>query len=43
MFGIMNPMNLDRIQSALGDAALDGCFLYDHHHRGPLARRNFRS
>ncbi len=30
-------MNLDRIQSALRDASLDGWFFYDHHHRDPIA------
>ncbi|MGA2569090.1 MAG: M24 family metallopeptidase [Terracidiphilus sp.] len=30
-------MNLDRIQSALRDAALDGWLFYDHHHRDPIA------
>ena len=30
-------MNLEAIQSALRDAALDGWLFYDHHHRDPLA------
>jgi Xaa-Pro aminopeptidase len=30
-------MNLDEIQSALRDAALDGWLFYDHHHRDPIA------
>ena len=30
-------MNLDAIQSALRDAALDGWLFYDHHHRDPIA------
>ena len=30
-------MNLDQIQSALRDAALDGWLFYDHHHRDPIA------
>ena len=30
-------MNLDQIQTALRDAALDGWLFYDHHHRDPLA------
>ena len=30
-------MNLDQIQIALRDAALDGWLFYDHHHRDPLA------
>ncbi len=34
---MMNPMNLDRIQSALSEAALDGWLFYDHHHRDPIA------
>ena len=32
-------MNLDAIQSALRDAALDGWLFYDHHHRDPIAGR----
>jgi Xaa-Pro aminopeptidase len=32
-------MNLDQIQSALRDAALDGWLFYDHHHRDPIAAR----
>jgi len=32
-------MNLDQIQSALRDAALDGWLFYDHHHRDPIASR----
>jgi Xaa-Pro dipeptidase len=30
-------MNLDQIQSALRDTALDGWLFYDHHHRDPIA------
>jgi Xaa-Pro aminopeptidase len=30
-------MDLDAIQSALGDAKLDGWLLYDHHHRDAIA------
>ena len=30
-------MNLDQIQSALREAALDGWLFYDHHHRDPIA------
>ncbi len=30
-------MNLDQIQIALRDAALDGWLFYDHHHRDPIA------
>jgi Xaa-Pro aminopeptidase len=30
-------MNLEAIQAALRDAALDGWLFYDHHHRDPLA------
>ena len=30
-------MNLDAIQAALRDAALDGWLFYDHHHRDPIA------
>ncbi|MGA8783203.1 MAG: aminopeptidase P family protein, partial [Terracidiphilus sp.] len=30
-------MNLDAIQSALRDEAVDGWLFYDHHHRDPLA------
>jgi Xaa-Pro aminopeptidase len=30
-------MNLDAIQTALRDAALDGWLFYDHHHRDPIA------
>ncbi len=30
-------MNLEAIQSALRDAALDGWLFYDHHHRDPIA------
>jgi Xaa-Pro aminopeptidase len=30
-------MNLDQIQSALRDQALDGWLFYDHHHRDPIA------
>jgi len=30
-------MNLDQIQAALRDAALDGWLFYDHHHRDPIA------
>ncbi len=30
-------MNLDAIQSALREAALDGWLFYDHHHRDPIA------
>ncbi len=30
-------MNLDSIQAALRDAALDGWLFYDHHHRDPIA------
>jgi Xaa-Pro aminopeptidase len=41
---IMDPyewtrMNLEQIQSALRDSALDGWLFYDHHHRDPLAAR----
>jgi Xaa-Pro aminopeptidase len=32
-------MNLDAIQSALRDVALDGWLFYDHHHRDPIAAR----
>jgi Xaa-Pro dipeptidase len=32
-------MNLDAIQSALRDAALDGWLFYDHHHRDPIAEQ----
>jgi len=32
-------MNLDQIQSALRDSALDGWLFYDHHHRDPIAAR----
>ena len=31
------PMNLDAIQSAIGDAGVDGWLFYDHHHRDPIA------
>ena len=34
---IIAIMNLEAIQSALRDAALDGWLFYDHHHRDPLA------
>ncbi len=30
-------MNLDAIQTALREAALDGWLFYDHHHRDPIA------
>jgi Xaa-Pro aminopeptidase len=30
-------MNLDSIQTALRDSALDGWLFYDHHHRDPIA------
>ncbi len=30
-------MNLDAIQAALREAALDGWLFYDHHHRDPIA------
>ena len=30
-------MNLDSIQSALRESALDGWLFYDHHHRDPIA------
>jgi len=30
-------MNLDAIQSALRESALDGWLFYDHHHRDPIA------
>src|SRR5208283_2548005 len=30
-------MNLEQIQSALRDAALDGWLFYDHHHRDPIS------
>jgi Xaa-Pro aminopeptidase len=30
-------MNLSAIQTALGEAGLDGWLFYDHHHRDPLA------
>src|SRR5271157_2750398 len=30
-------MNLDAIQTALRESALDGWLFYDHHHRDPLA------
>ncbi len=33
----MAGMNLDAIQTALRDAALDGWLFYDHHHRDPIA------
>ena len=32
-------MNLDAIQAALREAALDGWLFYDHHHRDPIAAR----
>jgi Xaa-Pro aminopeptidase len=32
-------MNLEAIQSALRDQALDGWLFYDHHHRDPIAYR----
>jgi Xaa-Pro dipeptidase len=32
-------MDLDQIQAALKEAALDGWLFYDHHHRDPLAER----
>ena len=32
-------MQLDRIQSALREAKLDGWLFYDHHHRDPIAYR----
>ncbi len=32
-------MNLDSIQTALRESALDGWLFYDHHHRDPLAMR----
>jgi Xaa-Pro aminopeptidase len=32
-------MNLDAIQSALRESALDGWLFYDHHHRDPIAAR----
>ena len=32
-------MNLDSIQSALRESALDGWLFYDHHHRDPIASR----
>ena len=32
-------MNLDAVQAALRDAALDGWLFYDHHHRDPIAGR----
>ena len=30
-------MNLDAIQTALRESALDGWLFYDHHHRDPIA------
>jgi Xaa-Pro aminopeptidase len=32
-------MNIDAIQAALRDAAIDGWLFYDHHHRDPIAAR----
>ncbi|MGA2908505.1 MAG: M24 family metallopeptidase [Terracidiphilus sp.] len=32
-------MNLDAIQTALRESALDGWLFYDHHHRDPIAQR----
>ncbi len=32
-------MNLDAIQAALRESALDGWLFYDHHHRDPIAAR----
>ena len=32
-------MQLERIQEALRDAAIDGWLFYDHHHRDPIAER----
>ncbi len=32
-------MNLDAIQTALHESALDGWLFYDHHHRDPIAAR----
>lgn len=32
-------MNLDAIQSALRESAIDGWLFYDHHHRDPIAER----
>jgi Xaa-Pro dipeptidase len=32
-------MNLDAIQSALRESAIDGWLFYDHHHRDPIAAR----
>ncbi len=32
-------MNLDAIQTALRESALDGWLFYDHHHRDPIAAR----
>jgi Xaa-Pro aminopeptidase len=32
-------MNLDAIQTALRESALDGWLFYDHHHRDPIASR----
>jgi Xaa-Pro dipeptidase len=32
-------MNLDAIQAALRDEAVDGWLFYDHHHRDPVAER----
>lgn len=32
-------MNLERLQTALRDARLDGWLFYDHHHRDPIAYR----
>ena len=33
----MTGMNLEAIQAALHEAALDGWLFYDHHHRDPIA------
>jgi Xaa-Pro dipeptidase len=35
----MTPMNLESIQAALRESALDGWLFYDHHHRDPIAGR----
>ena len=32
-------MNLERLQSALREAGIDGWLFYDHHHRDPIAYR----
>src|ERR1035437_4643174 len=34
---IIFPMNLQAIQAALREAAVDGWLFYDHHHRDPIA------